>query len=261
MLINLNPELFSWAFYKINIYGVCALVAITVFYFFLHQDLKKNSFISSDFLLQIILELFIVGFLSAKFLFLIFDSTTSGWTDFARNPFAGFSQLGPFIGLPLYLWIRLKFAKINFWGFVNFLAYRIPILQAIGRLGCLFAGCCVGIPAKKSALGSIFSVTYCHQNSLAPQNIALIPTQLMSIIFSLFLITIFWILKKKSNANHNFFGLLLIGEGCSRFFTDFWRLDRSVIIFYNFSNHQILALSLIFIGLLICKSNQKLKLS
>jgi phosphatidylglycerol:prolipoprotein diacylglycerol transferase len=94
--------------------------------------------------------------------------------------------------------------------------------QAIGRLGCLLAGCCFGLPAPSSfPLRLIFP-----SGSLAPSAIALYPTQLMESI-GLFLTTalLLVLLKRPQRPQGLISALYLTLAGALRFYIDFYRGD------------------------------------
>jgi phosphatidylglycerol:prolipoprotein diacylglycerol transferase len=116
----------------------------------------------------------------------------------------------------------------------------------IGRLGCLFAGCCYGIYTS-SCIGITFS------DPMAPASLMkqpLVPTQLISALFlmSAGLALIPVILRRKYTG---------LGFGCSailysmfRFFIEYWRADPRLFIF-GLSDGQIFSIIYFMAGVAV----------
>jgi phosphatidylglycerol:prolipoprotein diacylglycerol transferase len=90
----------------------------------------------------------LVGFLGARALFVI-----TRWSDFVADPIAifriwegGLVFFGaPLAAIPYALWM-LKREKISPWVGLDVFLPALTIAHAIGRVGCLAAGCCYGTP-------------------------------------------------------------------------------------------------------------------
>lgn len=81
--------------------------------------------------------------------------------------------IGGTLGVVAYVW----YYKLSFWTCADIVAPGLSIGHAIGRLGCLMAGCCHGLP---SPVGAWYGITFPDGvGSLAPAGIPLYPTQLM----------------------------------------------------------------------------------
>ena len=130
--------------------------------------------------------------------------------------------LGAFTGF--FIWTRknknMPWKKICDW-FSPSLAFG----HALGRLGCLFAGCCYGKPTQ-GPLGIIFT----DPQSLAPLGIPLHPTQIYEFMFLVLLGT--FLLRKTINATKstsrtdgNIFVLYLAFYSAGRFLIEFLRGD------------------------------------
>lgn len=91
--------------------------------------------------------------------------------------------------------------------------------QAIGRIGCFFAGCCYGVECD-CWCGMKFP-----ENSLAPSGVKLIPTQVIS---SLLLFLIFFVLagyNRRKKTDGQVCALYLVLYGVKRFCIEFLRGD------------------------------------
>lgn len=259
MIISVNPHLLSLWFLKVNIYGLFSVIAVFTFIGLLIFDQRKNKDFDINNFLQIIFEFILVGIISAKILFILVDASNFSFQSLiGLNSYGivGFSQLGSFIGIPLYAYWRLKQLNINFLTFADLIAYRLPILQAIARIGCLFAGCCAGTYVTSQYW---FSVTYTHPNAIAPNNIALLPIQGISIIFSCLIFVMLFFFKKTTLHPGQLFGSYLLGEATSRFITDFWRLEREITLLSMLSTHQVLSIIIAFFGVIFIFAQHKHK--
>lgn len=91
---------------------------------------------------------------------------------------------------------------LSWWKTGDLWAPGIAVGQAIGRIGCLMAGCCYGKPANDLP----WAVTFTDPSCLAPIGMPLHPTQLYSMIsgFVIFLILLILFYRRK------FYGQVLI---------------------------------------------------
>lgn len=113
-------------------------------------------------------------------------------------------------------------------------ATLLPFAIAIGRLGCLMAGCCRGLPHV-----GFLSVTY---NDGIPRY----PEPLYEIAFQLAVGLLFLFMLKRKMLYGRFFSLYLVLYGVFRFLTEFIR--ETPKIYHGYSLYQFLALAMIAIG-------------
>ena len=118
----------------------------------------------------------LVGFAGARLLFVITRFST-----FAADPISVFKVWegglvffgGPLACLPFMVWYMRKH-RLPFWKTMDALGPGLVIAHAIGRLGCLAAGCCYGKPTGTSFGIKLYSDLVDH----SLQGIPLHPTQL-----------------------------------------------------------------------------------
>lgn len=67
----------------------------------------------------------------------------------------GLTYYGGFIGASLAAWFLLRRDRFPFWKGADLAGLTIPIGLGFGRMGCLLAGCCFGIPTH-AGLGLVF---------------------------------------------------------------------------------------------------------
>lgn len=152
----------------------------------------------------------------------------------------GLSILGGVIGALLGISLFLSYKKIPILPFFDLIAVYAPLLQAIGRVGCFYAGCCYGLPCQYP-----WGITYTDYNCYAPLHSAIHPTQLYSalLLFMLFLVLFFYVRHKKIYPSF-ILHVYIICIAVERCVIDFWRADRCM---HNqfFSYNQYIALGLI----------------
>ena len=111
--------------------------------------------------------------------------------------------------------------------------------QAVGRLGCFFAGCCYGKPSHLP-----WAVTFTHPETLAPRGIALHPTQLYHAGANLIIFLVLWRLRKGNPVAGRLFLLYVLLYGVTRAFLETFRGDdRGPVILGVFSVSQVIGIS------------------
>ena len=131
---------------------------------------KRRGLSENDFTNMAIFVL-LFGFAGGKLLHIIVE-----FSAFCEDPLAvlgseGFAVYGGIITgiITIYVYCRIK--KLKFIEYIDLFAAAVPLNQALGRIGCLLAGCCYG---KETT--STFSLVF-PEGSMAPPGVRLIPTQ------------------------------------------------------------------------------------
>ena len=131
---------------------------------------KKRGLSDSDFS-SIAIYVLVFGFLGGKILHIIVE-----FRAFLADPLSvagseGFVVYGGIItGIAtIYIYCRIK--KLTFLEYIDLFATVVPLNQALGRIGCLLAGCCYGKQTDSS-----FSLVF-PEGCIAPPGVKLIPTQ------------------------------------------------------------------------------------
>ena len=133
---------------------------------------KRRGLSENDFTNMAIFVL-LFGFAGGKLLHVIVE-----FRSFLEDPLAvlgseGFAVYGGIITgiITIYVYCRIK--KLKFIEYIDLFAAAVPLNQALGRIGCLLAGCCYG---KETT--SRFSIVF-PEGAMAPAGVKLIPTQPM----------------------------------------------------------------------------------
>jgi prolipoprotein diacylglyceryltransferase len=127
------------------------------------------------------------------------------------------------------VYIYTKKAKMSTLLYMDIYFFIMPVLQSIGRIGCVMGGCCHGkqIPSPNGI--RILNVTYSRY-----------PTQLMEIAFNLILFLFLILLKRKTVKNGYIAVTYLICYGLYRTFAEFLRGDYESYKIMLYSN-QLMA--------------------
>lgn len=165
----------------------------------------------------------------------------------------GYVFYGSLIGAFLLIYLYSRQFKISLERILLYLTPAIPLIHSLGRLGCLSAGCCYGVPCEYFG--------YELNNSLiAPPGIKLFPTQLLESIYCFILFLILLIFFKKINNGYNLISLYVFLYAPFRFFIEFFRGDLHRGLIGTISTSQIISLVLLIItGIYFLKNNKSAK--
>jgi phosphatidylglycerol---prolipoprotein diacylglyceryl transferase len=188
----------------------------------------------------------IAGLVGAKILLVIVE-----WNYYSRNPRELLSILqsgGVFYGgligaFPVAWWYARKHG-LPPWRTADVLAPAVALGQAIGRLGCFFAGCCYGRPADVP-WAVTFRDPYSSRTGGTPRDTPLHPTEIYEAIACL---AIFFILTRMARRKR-FDGQITLAYvllyAVARFVIEFYRGDAvRGTVFGILSTSQFIALVL-----------------
>ncbi len=153
----------------------------------------------------------------------------------------GFVVYGGIIGgvLASYLYCRKK--KALFIDYFDLVMPALVFAQGIGRIGCLFAGCCYGRETD-----AWYGITF-HHSEQAPNGVKLMPTQIISSVgdFVICGVLLYYAAKKPERGRVGALYMILYGIG--RFAVEFLRNDyRGSIGFLSTS--QLISLIVVAAG-------------
>jgi phosphatidylglycerol---prolipoprotein diacylglyceryl transferase len=128
-------------------------------------------------------------------------------------------------------------------------AMILPVSVAVGRVGCLLAGCCRGIPYEGP-----FAITY-------SDFIARHPMPAYEITFHLSIALVLVLLVRRGILTGRIFAIYLMSYGAFRFISEFLRVTPKT--FFGHSLYQWLSVALFILGLLslLLRSLQKNRLN
>ena len=140
-------------------------------------------------------------------------------------------------------WAFCKRKGLNFLGYFDLIMPSIALAQGFGRIGCFLAGCCYGIETTCP-----IAVTF-HHSDFAPNDVALMPTQLISsgLNFLHFFVLVLWA-KKGKKRDGQVAALYLILYSVGRFLIEFVRGDLVRGNVGALSTSQFISLFIFLIG-------------
>lgn len=230
-------------------YGLMIAIGVIVAYSVGEYRAKKQG-LSADELFWITISCLVGGILGAKLLFYIVEIK-----EVLANPRMlldithGFVVYGGIIGGIGVGFLYCKLRKLEFLKYFDLVMPSIAIAQGFGRIGCMFAGCCYGRETY-----SWFHVIY-QVSDFAPNNVALIPTQLIMAVlnFAHFFLLVF-LAKKVFKHSGQVAGAYLVCYSIGRFFMEYLRNDPRGEV-KIFSTSQFISLFILAAGvgtILIC---------
>ena len=244
-----NNELFQIGPLTVYGYGLMIAIGVLVAYSVGEYRAKKRG-LDPDALFWLTISCLVGGILGAKLLFYIVEIKS-----IIENPKIlldvthGFVVYGGIIGgIGVgYLFCRLK--KLEFLKYFDLVMPSIAIAQGFGRVGCMFAGCCYGRETD-----SWFHVIY-HSSDFAPNNVALIPTQLiMAVLNFVHFFILAFLAKKVVKHDGQVAGFYLVFYSIGRFFLEYLRNDPRGEV-KMFSTSQFISLFILAAGvgtILLC---------
>lgn len=227
----------------IHTFGVCiALGVLTALILATRNTLVKNNHLLEKHLLSLVNITVVSGIIGGRLLYVITaPEEFNSWLEMLAIWNGGLSVLGAILCSLITLFMYMHILKLPPLLAFDILGLYAPLVQAFGRIGCFYAGCCHGTPSDH-----FFSVTYTNSSSVAPLCVALHPTQLYNSI-ALFIIFVWlnWYSQSSKRLPGELILFSLFGISFVRFITDYWRGDRGILlttIVGNISLYQLFCL-------------------
>lgn len=239
------PILFEIGGFPVYTYGVLLAAAYLLGLQFALVRARARG-LDANRVMDLGIWIIVSALLGAKLLLLIVDFET-----FSSNPRELFTLMrsgGVFYGgliaaVAVALWY-LRRHKLPMWSVTDAFAPGIALGHVVGRLGCLFAGCCYGRPTDVP-WGITFTNEYARANVGTPLNIPLHPTQLYEAGAELIILVLLLVFERRGRAfpGRTFWGYMLM-YGVTRFIIEFYRGDARGVV-GDFSTSQFVSLLLV----------------
>ncbi len=215
----MKNDLFSIGGFTVHGYGLMIAAGFLSAYFVSEYRARKRG-MDPDHILGIAIWGIVSGLISAKLLYYI---TTID--QILENPKMlldisnGFVVYGGIIGGIGGGYVYCRKYKLSFLKYADLVMPTVALAQGFGRLGCFLAGCCYG---RETDSG--FAVVF-HNSAYAPNNIPLIPTQLISSAFNFFHFFLLVWLSGRLKRDGQTAAAYLIIYSMGRFVIEFFRGD------------------------------------
>ena len=157
---------------------------------------------------------------------------------------------GLFLAVPVALWYMRRH-RMPTWTTCDIFAPGIALGHAIGRIGCLMAGCCFGRPASVP-WGITFTSPLAASNVGTPLGVTLHPTQLYESGVALFIFAFLLLTERRGRPFHGrtFWGYALL-YGITRFIIELYRGDERGTVFDVLSTSQFLSILVVPLSLVM----------
>jgi phosphatidylglycerol:prolipoprotein diacylglycerol transferase len=246
------PELFKLGPITVYTYGV-VLAAAYLFGLKLAMTRAKARGMDANRTLDLGIAIIVSALIGAKLLLVFVD-----FDHFRQDP-AEFLSLfrvgGVFYGgliaaVAVAFWYMRKH-QMPLWLTCDIFAPGISLGHAIGRLGCLAAGCCYGRPTNVP-----WAITFTNPAAAAnvgtPLGVPLHPTQLYESAAELIILALLLSTEKKGRPfpGRTFWSYLLV-YGISRFVIEYFRGDPRGMVFDAVSTSQFISLLLVPLSLIM----------
>jgi phosphatidylglycerol:prolipoprotein diacylglycerol transferase len=246
------PELFEIGRFTVYTYGVLLAAAYLLGLKFAMVRARTRGLDPAR-TLDLGIYIIVSALIGAKLLLLIvefdtFRQSPGELLTLARS--GGVFYGGLILAVTVALWYMRRH-RMPMWITCDVFAPGIALGHAVGRLGCLAAGCCFGRPT-----GVPWAVTFTHPEAAAnvgtPLNVPLHPTQLYESGAELLILLLLLATERKGRpfAGRTFWLYLLL-YGVSRFVIEFFRGDDRGLVFDLLPTSQFISLVLIPLSLVM----------
>jgi phosphatidylglycerol:prolipoprotein diacylglycerol transferase len=194
--INVSPVMFSLGSLEIRWYGVMMALGVATLLTWTYFQIKRGAKLSIDDLQNGSMVGIPAGIIFARLLHVVDGVANIDYYFSVPSRIiggAGLTIYGAVLGAALGVWVYSRFKKLNFGYLADVITPGIIMAQALGRVGCLFNGCCYG----KEIAGSPLNIVYTNPGSFAPLNEAFQPTQVYEILFLLALFAVIMMFRSK----------------------------------------------------------------
>ncbi len=228
----------------IHMYGLMiALGFLSAYYLCVYRGRRRG--LSEDILWGILCCAIVGGLIGTRLLYYIvelpaiFKDPSILW-DFKN----GYVVYGGIIGgvLAGFLYCRKK--KVSFLKYFDLVMPAVALAQGLGRLGCFFAGCCYGRETD-----AWYGITF-RNSKFAPNNVKLIPTQLISSAGDFLICGILLFYAARNPRDGRVASAYLVLYGIGRFAVEFLRNDYHGSIGWM-STSQIISIGIVVGGALL----------
>jgi phosphatidylglycerol---prolipoprotein diacylglyceryl transferase len=242
-----TPSLLAWLRgpFTLHTYGLLLAVAFLAGLWVASRQAKRAG-LDSNRVTDMAVWVLIAGLVGAKLMLVVVD-----WRHYSGNPgqlWSLFQSGGVFygglLGGMLTAWWYARRYSLPAWPTADVLAPGVVLGQAIGRLGCFFAGCCYGKPANVP-WAVTFTDPYASRHVGTPLDIALHPSQLYESL-ACFLVFFFllWLAPRKRFAGQVVLAYAVL-YSVARFGLEFLRGDPERGGAWGLSTSQIVAVMIV----------------
>jgi len=235
-------------------YGFCIALGIITSYLYASYQAKKQLNVPKEVMTNLLVFIVIAAVLGGKVFFFLENPAYyfNHFNVFLRSFSSGFVFYGSLLfAIPTMIFF-FRYQNLPVLQMFDIMAVTAAIVQAFGRMGCFFAGCCHGVPTN-----SIFGVTFTNPLCSAdPKNVPLHPTQLYEVLMLVVIAMLLSFYKKRKKFHGELFLIYLVLYAVGRSIIEIYRGDdaRGFLFGGTLSHSQFIAI-IVFIAALFVYIN------
>lgn len=237
----------------LTVHGYGLMIGIGFIAAYLMTEFRARKYrMNTDIVFTLFISSVVFGLLGAKVLYYltILDRVIKD-PGVILDEMEGFVVYGGIIGGVLAGYVVCRSKKEKFWQYFDLIAPAIALAQGFGRIGCLLAGCCYG-----KETDSPLSITF-HTSDFAPNDVALIPTQIYSSILDFLNCIVLCLIARYAKKERTVSGCYLIFYSTGRFILEFFRGDLERGSVGVLSTSQFISIFIFVIGAAILFTGKK----
>lgn len=237
----------------LTVHGYGLMIGIGFIAAYLMTEFRARKYrMNTDIVFTLFISSVVFGLLGAKVLYYltILDRVIKD-LGVILDEMEGFVVYGGIIGGVLAGYVVCRIKKEKFWQYFDLIAPAIALAQGFGRIGCLLAGCCYG-----KETDSPLSITF-HTSDFAPNDVALIPTQIYSSILDFLNCIVLCLIARYAKKERTVSGCYLIFYSTGRFILEFFRGDLERGSVGVLSTSQFISIFIFVIGAAILFTGKK----
>lgn len=234
------PQIYIGSF-ALQSYGICMAAGFTAAFLLSLRRVRKRGG-SYEQILMIAAAALLAAFALARITFRVFSYGTGRLLremaagDVSGCVRGGFVWYGGLIGGIAGALILIRVCRLDLDVYACSIVPCIPLGHAFGRLGCLLAGCCYGLP---------YEGPLAVRSAQAGLSQTLFPIQAVEALCDFILFAILSVYTRKPRNGLLILGIYLILYSIARFVIEFFRGDTVRGIWLGFSTSQWIAVFLI----------------
>jgi phosphatidylglycerol---prolipoprotein diacylglyceryl transferase len=251
----MHPILFEIGGFPVYTYGLLLAAAYLLGLQFAVVRGRKRG-LNPNQIMDLGIWIIVSALVGAKLMLVVVERDKFGWhwqelLNLFRS--AGVFYGGLIAAVSVALWYMWRH-KMPTWTVTDVFAPGIALGHVVGRLGCLFAGCCFGKPTTMP-WGITFNDKFAAQNAGTTLGIPLHPTQLYEAGAELLILAVLLLTERKGRPfpGRTFWSYMFL-YGVSRFAIEFYRGDsRGTIdlLSMSLSTSQFISLLIVPISLVM----------
>jgi phosphatidylglycerol:prolipoprotein diacylglycerol transferase len=235
----MRPFLFYSPDFNLPSFSFMMMMASLVSTFIAYQMAPRRGLSQT-----VILDLAIIGTLSAIFFARLFHVIAEQWSYYLAHPMdafkvwrGGFVAYGGFFGIAVGCYAYLRIRKLDVLRYLDHVClFAGPFIILFCRVGCLLAGCCYGKPSPFDNFEFLLFVTFTNHSSEAGHLFYgqhLWPTQIWEMASALLIFAICYWTEGRIKFKGQIFLTFLLSYGILRSVLEFFRGDESRGVYFD----------------------------